>query len=515
MIGQRGGIGLRAPNMWEERAMTVMSWDEWARHDAVGLSRLVADRQVTPHELAEQAATAVARLNPKLQGVIELFADTLDDPETDGPDHDGLLYGVPMFLKDLGSGLAGRTQDSGSALTRGTVMTATDPSIGNFLRAGLVPLGRSATPEFGMTFDTTTEFDGAVTITRNPWNLERTPGGSSGGSAASVAAGIVPLSMSSDGGGSTRIPAAFCGLVGLKASRGRVPQPLARNEYVTRISIDGVVTRSVRDTAAVYEYLTHVPNGGSFIRMGAPTVSYMEAIGHEPDRLRIGLSTGRWGRTTDTDPQVAARVNEVARLLESLGHHVEELDEARICDWDTLWSTYIQQWIGSRAGFSMLAQERGLAPEALQRLVTPMTWRHYMASCRYDKFDIFRMMNGNNLVTRQFGGVMDRYDALLTPTMAIRVPMANGAYSLLRDEDLDDWIRRLADACRYTMPGNETGMPAISLPAGFDTDGLPIGVQVHGNFAREDLLLQLAAQIERAKPDWFGTVPAVHVTRAN
>src|SRR5713226_7456951 len=142
----------------------------------------------------------------------------------------GSLYGVPIFLKDLGSGLIGRTQDSGSGLTRGTVMKATDPTIENFLHAGLVPLGRSSTPEFGLTFDTLTKYDGEVTVTRNPWNLERTSGGSSGGSGVVAATGTVPLSMSSDGGGSTRYPAAFCGLVGLKATRGRVPQPLIRNE---------------------------------------------------------------------------------------------------------------------------------------------------------------------------------------------------------------------------------------------------------------------------------------------
>lgn len=493
--------------------MTVMSWEEWSRLDAMALAGLLRAKQVTRREVAAQAGEAVARMNPRLQGVVELFADTLDNPDIDHPSREGLLAGVPMFMKDLGSGLRGRRQDSGSALTRGTVMSATDPTIGNFLRAGLVPIGRSATPEFGMTFDTTIAYDGQVTVTRSPWNLDRTPGGSSGGSAASVIAGVVPLSMSSDGGGSTRIPASFCGLVGLKASRGRVPQPLARNEYVTRISIDGVVTRSVRDTAAVFEYLTRIPNGGSFIRMGPPAGSYLTAIERAPKRLRIGLSTGRWGRNTDTDPQVAARVREVASLMESLGHVIEELDDAAICDWSVMWPTYIQQWIGSRATFALMARDKGMGQQELQTKLTPMSWRHYMASERYDKFDMFRMMNGNNTVTRQFGALMDRYDVLLTPTLAIRVPTANGPYSLLRDEDLDDWVGRLADACRYTMPGNETGLPAISIPAGHDADGMPIGVQVHGNFAGEDVLLQIAAQIEQARPAWFGAVPPVHVTR--
>ena len=256
---------------------------------------------------------------------------------------------MPIFLKDLGSGLAGRKQESGSALCRDFTVKATDPTLENFLAAGLVPIGRSTTPEFGMTFDTVTNYLNSVRVTRNPWNLQRTAGGSSGGSAAAVAAGITPVSMSSDGGGSTRIPASFCGLVGMKATRGRVPQPLGRSEYMTRISIDGVVSRSVRDTAAVYEKLTHIPNGGSFIAMGPPGVSYVAAIRQDPKKLKIGMSTANWGRSTPVDAQVAARVHELGKLLEGLGHSVEELDETTICDWATMWATYKTQWISSRS----------------------------------------------------------------------------------------------------------------------------------------------------------------------
>ncbi len=492
----------------------MLSWDEWARHDATALAGLVRAGAVTPAELAAQVAAGVARLDPRLRAVVELFADTLDNPAIDQPSPQGLLHGVPMFLKDLGSGLKGRGQDSGSALTRGTVVGATDPSIANFLRAGLVPLGRSTTPEFGMTFDTVTQYDNQdPVVTRNPWNLSRTPGGSSGGSAALVAAGVLPLSMSSDGGGSTRIPAAFCGLVGLKASRGRVPQPLGRNEYVTRVSIDGVVSRTVRDTAAVFEYLTHIPNGGSFIAMGPPRSSYLQAIERDPPRLRIALSLGPWGRPAPVNGQVADRVRQVAAQLERLGHHVEAVPDTEICDWPRMWETYIQQWVGSRALLQVLGRDRGLERDGLQTRLTPMTWRHFVASDRYDKFDMMRMMGGNNAVTRQFGAFMARWDMLLTPTLAIRVPAANGPYSLLRDESLDDWVGRLTDSCRFTMPANETGLPAISVPAGLDTDGLPIGVQFYGNFGAEQGLLALAAQLERACPDWFGDVPPVHVTR--
>jgi len=486
----------------------AMSWHEWHKHDAVALAELVRARQVTPRELCAQAAEAVTRIDSQIEAVLGLYEDAIADPDTNRPSREGLLYGVPILLKDLGSGLAGRRQESGSKLFKDHTVGATDPLVDNYLSAGLIPIGRSTTPEFGMTFDTATDYLGRVKVTRNPWKLERTPGGSSGGSAAAVAAGILPISMSSDGGGSTRIPASFCGLIGLKATRGRVPRPLSQSEYISRISIDGVVTRSVRDTAAAYDYLTRVPNGGSFISLGEPSGSYLEAIERDPERRTIGLSTGMWGRANPLNLEVAERVRAVANLLESLGHHVEEIADASICDWEALWLAYCVNWVSSRAQFATMAQKRGTTPERLQDYLGPIPHRHYLAAERYDKFDIWRMMEHNNTVTREFGRLMQRFDALLVPTMAIRVPEANGPYSLLRDEELDPWLDRLCDACRYTMPANETGLPGISVPAGLDSDGLPIGIQLYGNFCREDLLLKLAAQIERAQ---FGAVPPVHV----
>jgi amidase len=493
--------------------MAAMGWDEWARHDATALAALVRKGEVSPKELAAQVADGVGRVDGQLAGVLGLFEDVVANPDADGPNKAGLLYGVPLFVKDLGQAMAGRMQESGSRLWAGFVPTVNDPVIDNVLAAGLVPIGRSTSPEFGMSFDTSTDYQGQVKVTRNPWNPARTAGGSSGGSAAMVAAGVTPISLSSDGGGSTRIPASFCGLVGLKATRGRVPRPWAQNEYMMRTAADGVVTRSVRDTAAAYETLSRVPNGGSFMKLAAPRHGYVQSLSIEPGRLRVGLSTGRWGRSTDTDPQVATRVREVGVLLQSLGHIVEEIDDRTICDWEVMWRGYIQQWIGSRAGFVAMARARGVEVQELNRYLSRMTWRHFEAHSRYDKFDVFDMMAANNATTRSFGRLMDQYDVLLTPSLAIRVPEANGPYSLLADEPLDAWMERLADACRYTMPGNETGLPGISLPAGLDADGLPIGVQVHGNFAAEDVLIQVAAQIERAKPEWFGATPGVHVSK--
>src|SRR5437763_3937981 len=412
----------------------AMSWEEWATHDAVALVARIRGGELTGREAVAQAAAAVARLDPQLEAVLGLYEDILIDPDRDLPDRSGKLYGVPMFLKDLGSGLDKRVQESGSKLHEGHVVPATDPTVANYLAAGLVPIGRSTTPEYGMTLDTSADLLGRVKVPRNPWDPARTAGGSSGGSAAAVAAGILPLSMSSDGGGSTRIPAAFCGLVGLKASRGRVPRPLGQSEYLNRTSVDGVVTRSVRDTAAVYDYLVRIPNGGSFIKMGAPAGSYLDAVGRDPGRQKIALSTGAWGRGGATDPEVAARVREAARLLESLGHAVEEIDDGAICDWQALWFAYTTNWVGGRAQFAETARAKGIDPARLADYLAPMTYAHYLDAARYDKFDIWKMMARNNTVTRQFGRLMERYDLLLCPTLAIRVPEANGPYSLLRDE---------------------------------------------------------------------------------
>ncbi len=493
----------------------AMSWKEWSRTDGLGLAALVRDGKVAAAELTAQAATGLARVNSRLEAVIETFEDALAGAGTERPDQVGPLFGVPIFLKDLGSGQKGRRQEAGSALLAGTVLPQTDPLVANYLRAGMLPIGRSTTPEFGLTFDTVTDYRGGLRVSRNPWNLERTPGGSSGGSASAVAAGVTPISMATDGGGSIRIPAAFCGLVGLKPSRGRVAPPYVRNEYLSRTSVEGVVTRSVRDTAAVLDFITAGPKGGSFIRMAPPETSYLDALRTDPPPLRIALSTGDWGRATPPDPEVIARVHEVGRAMQALGHHVEEIADHEICTWETLWRGFITGWIGSRVMFATMAERRGLSEAQLQELLNPMTWRHFVAAKRYTVLDMFAMMEANNVVTRQWGALLTRYDMLLCPAIAIRVPAANGPYSLLLDEELDPWMARLTDAARFTMPANETGLPAIVLPAGRDSDGLPIGVQFYGDFGREDALLRLAAQVERAHPAWFGTIPPVHVTAAS
>jgi amidase len=493
-------------------AQNTLSWSEWSGADALGLAELMRSRRVSPKEVAAQAAAGIKAADPALRAVLEVFDDVVANPDTDGPARDGRFYGVPLLLKDIGSGLKGRKNESGSPLLRGYVAPETDPLVANFLGSGLVPIGRSTTPEFGMTFDTCTNYlDEGVIVTRNPWNLQRTPGGSSGGSAAMVAAGVLPISMASDGGGSTRIPASFCGLVGHKTSRGLVPRQLTGSDYVGRTVSEAVVTRSVRDSAATLDGLAKGPTGGFFVRCTPAVPSFLEALKDTPRGWKIGLSTGPWGRSTPVDDQVAARIREVARVLEGLGHRVEEVKDAEICDWAAMWHGYVTHWIMSRLGHAAIARSRNIDVKRIRDFMAPMVWRHFRAAQKYKATDLMQAMSENNLVTRGFGKAFDRFDVLLTPTLAIRVPKANGPYSLLRDEPLEGWMNRLADACRFTMPGNETGHPAISVPAGTDADGLPIGAQIHGRFGRDDMCLRLAAQLESAKPDWFSARPKNHI----
>ena len=495
------------------KASPAMSWEEWGGHDATSLAALVKDGQISAREVAAQAAAGIDLLEPRLDAVLEVFADVIADPNTDGPDPNGLLYGVPMLLKDIGSTLAGRKQEVGSKLMLGNVASATDPAVSNFLAAGLVPIGRSTTPEFGMALDATTDYLGRIKSTKNPYNLARSSGGSSGGSSAMVAAGALPVGMANDGGGSTRLPAATCGLVGLKASRGRVPRPLGSSEYITRFSMEGVVTRSVRDTAAIYETFTRIPPGGSFIAMGKPANSYLDTIARPPGRLRIAVSTGRWGRQQAVDGAVAARTHLVGMALAGLGHDVEEVDDSAICDWSRLWAAYRSFWIARNLSIYELALSRGVSEADMPNVFGPLVWAHIAASRHSTLPEMFRSMEDNNIVTRQFGTFLAKYDVLLTPTLAIRTPMANGDLSLLRtDIDLAGYVELLCGACRYLMPHNETGLPGLSMPAGHDQDGMPLGVQLTATYGAEHLLLQLAAQFESACPQFSPARPRVHVT---
>ena len=291
----------------------LMTWNEWAAHDALGLAALVRKGEVTPHELAAQAAAAVAKVNPALSAVVEVFDDVVKDPRADGMNPGGPFAGIPYLMKDLGPTLKGRRQEMGSRLMRGNVAAADSFLTGKIRAAGLTIMGRSSTPEFGVCGSAENP---AVYITRNPWNTEYTAGGSSSGTAASVAAGVLPISHASDGGGSIRIPAGINGNVGLKPSRGVFSAAPAGSDLMAVVSVQGCHTRTVRDTAA---FVDACRGGapGEFMPYWTAEEPYSKLITRDPKPLKIALSH-EWGDHRAT-PHIVAELERSGRFL---GHRV-------------------------------------------------------------------------------------------------------------------------------------------------------------------------------------------------
>ncbi len=295
----------------------AMGWDEWAAQDAVGLAALVRQGQVTPAELAAQAAAAVGKVNPTLAAVVEVFEDVVADPLRDGMNPHGPLAGVPFFMKDLGPTVKGRLQEMGSLFMRGNRPQADAFLTQQIRKAGLNIIGRTTTPEFGVC---SSAENPAVYVTRNPWNLDYTTCGSSAGTAAALAAGVLPLSHATDGGGSIRIPAGFNGNIGLKPSRGVFSIAPGLSDISGFVSTQGCQSRTVRDTAA---FVDHCRGGapGEFMPYWMPPEPYSQLIEREPGRLRIALSH-EWGDYRAT-PQIVAELERAGRFLEGLGHHVD------------------------------------------------------------------------------------------------------------------------------------------------------------------------------------------------
>ncbi|MFK4489479.1 Asp-tRNA(Asn)/Glu-tRNA(Gln) amidotransferase A subunit family amidase [Bradyrhizobium sp. USDA 336] len=294
-----------------------MSWNEWAQHDGVALAGRVRKGELTAKELARQAAAGVAKVNPALSGVVELFEDVIADPAKDGANLAGPFAGLPFLMKDLGPTMKGRLQEMGSLLMRGNRASADTFLTGKFRQAGLNLIGRTTTPEFGVC---SSADNPAVYVTRNPWNTDYTTCGSSAGSAAMVAAGVVPIAHATDGGGSIRIPAGVNGNIGLKVSRGVFSLAPHMSDLTGLVSIQGCQSRSVRDTAAFVDH-ARGPAPGEFMPFWTTAQPYTEMIKRDPGKLRIALSH-TWGNYTAT-PELAAELEKAGRFLEGLGHHVD------------------------------------------------------------------------------------------------------------------------------------------------------------------------------------------------
>jgi len=461
---------------------------DYASYDGLGLAELVANRDVQPIELVNEAIARAEAVNPKLNAVV--YADyERARAAAQAPLPDGPFRGVPFFLKDILGFAKGMPTRQGAEFMP-VIHSDHDSLFTARLRsAGLVFLGKTNTPEFGLVPTTESRLYGTC---RNPWNLERSSGGSSGGSAALVAAGVVPLAHANDGGGSIRIPASCCGLVGLKPTRGRVSYAPEFGDTVDGLAIDLVVSRSVRDTAAALDVVAGNVQGDPY---WAPTPDkYLDGIRARPKKLRIAVATTKSnGKPLHAD--CLAAVKTAAGLCEEQGHVIE--DAMPELDMPALMPAFMAIWTGNlAAGIDLIAQLTGQS--ATDDKFEGLTWGLYELG---KQVSASQYLNAKGVLAqcgRAAAKFHERYDLWLTPTLA--TPPAKLGSIPMGERDPMKSFAPLAEYVPFTALQNVTGQPAINLPLSWNVEGLPIGVQFVGRFGDELTLLQLAAQLEQASP---------------
>jgi len=472
--------------------------DDLDQYDALGLGELVNAGKVTASELLDRAIARTEAVDPKINAVVARHYDVarrqIAEAKPTGP-----FAGVPFLLKDLGVGLKGTVTTDGSRAFADWIAPEDTTLPRRAKAAGLVIFGKAASPEFGLTTSTESKLWG---YTRNPWNLERIAGGSSGGSAAAVAARILPMAHASDGGGSIRIPAACCGLFGLKPSRARVPVDVGRAVGWNGLSTQHAVSISVRDSAALLDAWAG-PQLGDSVTPPPPSLgTFLDATGRAPGRLRIALiETAPSGAAVD--PDVKAGLMDVARLCESLGHHVEpaayKLDAAALAE---------AMLVGMGADLAIRmdhrAAERG-RPITEEDLET-VTWRFLERGRAFTAQAYVEARHVFDLAGVEVARMHQTYDVILSPTVA-QPPAPLGLLSLSPD-NIGDYARAIAAFSPYTALQNQIGVPSMSVPLVWNAEGLPLGMMFSAPFGAEELLFSLAAQLEQARP-WKDRLPPV------
>jgi len=473
--------------------------EELARLDATAQAELVRRGEATPAELAEAAIARIEATNGRVNAVIHpLFEEGLTAARGELPE--GPFTGVPFLLKDLGAAFAGQPLHLGMQFLKDRDFRAPMDSYlaQRFRQAGVVTIGKTNAPELGILPTTEPRAYGA---TRNPWNLDRSAGGSSGGSAAAVAAGMVPFAHANDGGGSIRIPASNCGLVGLKPSRQRISEGPLIGDIMSGLTCELCVSRSVRDTAALLEAV-HGPAPGDPYVAPPPIRPYTEEVGADPGKLRVAL----WTETVieqDADPEVVAAARNAARLLEDLGHEVEEPDLAPIQSIDLVQPFLVRWAAGQAAALDQFGVIGGSAigPEDVE----PLTWALAEIGRKHHSGEYLAAVGQHQVMSRMFAGLHESgFDLLLSPTMG-EPPPPIGTFDDSGPEPMAAFERAFLSGC-FTAAFNATGQPAISLPLHWTDDGLPVGVQLIAPLGREDLLLRVASQLEQAAP-WADRTP--------
>ncbi len=493
-----------------------MNLTEYLSCDGLGLAELVRSRQVTPEQLLEIALARLDALNPALNAVVHRM-DRSARAEALDPTRDGPFAGVPFLVKDLGQTVRGEPMRAGSRFLADYVPDDDSELMLRYRRAGFVTLGKTNTPEFGLTPYTEPVLFGPC---RNPWDLSRTSGGSSGGSAAAVAAGIVPIASGGDGGGSIRIPASCCGLFGLKPSRGRVPTGPEAGEYWHGAVVEHVLTRSVRDSAAVLDAIHGADPGAPYL-ITAPERPFLEEATRAPGKLRVAVTT-RPFLGGSVHPDCAAALEDAALLLADLGHEVVE--DAPEID-GRAFSLAFLSMVAAETAAELREAEVALGRRAARTDLEPETWALTLLGGALTAEQLSRALRHLGTTTRTVGRFFERYDVLMTPTMAVP-PFPVGALQpkawertlvellgrlgsgrLIRAAGLlEQMSGQVFDAIPYTPLFNATGQPCMSVPLAWNRDGLPIGIQFVARLGEEGTLFRLAGQLEQARP-WFDRLP--------
>jgi amidase len=462
--------------------------------DALGLAELVRKGEVSPRELVDAAIARIEEGDAGLGAVVHQRFERARE-EASSPDLPrGPFHGVPFLMKDLGGDTAGDPYYAGMRFLRDAKWTSpSDSYLAAKLRAaGFVFLGRTNTPELGLL--PTSEPD-IFPPTRNPWDRTRSAGGSSGGSAAAVAAGFVSAAHASDGGGSIRIPASHCGLVGLKVTRGRNSFGPGMGERWGGFSVEGAVTHTVRDTAAILD-VTNGPMPGDPYAAAPPSRPYLREVGAEPGRLRIGV-LAHGPRNLEIHPECTSAATHAAKLLEGLGHDVEE-SHPDVLDDPAATGAYVTI-VASCVARALDAWGDKLGRPVTQSDVETLTWAIAEAARGWTTGRYLQAIETVHALGRRAAAWWDRgYDLLLTPTVG-EPPPPLGAFVCPPDMPLKGFLRA-APFGAFTSIFNQTGQPAISLPLYRTADGLPVGAQLVAATGREDLLLRVAAQLEEAAP---------------
>ncbi len=490
---------------------------EYDSYDALGLAGLVRGKEISPEELLSEAMERIERLNPSLNAVILKMYDQAQDSLRKGLPQ-GPFTGVPFLIKDLVSACRDVPMNKGCKAFRNYIPDFDSDLMSRFKKSGVMILGKTNTPEFGLMGITEPELHGP---TRNPWNLERTPGGSSGGSAAAVASGMVPMASGGDGGGSIRIPSAYCGLFGMKPSRGRVPTGPEFGQIWQGACTEHVLTRSVRDCAAMLDAVCG-PAAGDPYPLPKPVTPYLGELDQDPGSLRIAY-TVRSPLETEVHPDCRAAVEHTARLLESLGHTVEEKEPT--VDGSALARSYFMMYFGEIAA-DIMELPQVLGRKAVPEDMEGPTWSLGLLGNAYSAGEFVLSLRQWNLAARAMASFHQEYDLFLTPTTAFP-PVRIGE---LKVSGIEETLMKVTNKLRlgrlvrlsgipdriavetlaktpFTQIANITGQPAMSVPLYWNSEDLPLGVQFIAPSGSEALLFRLASQLEQAQP-WFERRPS-------